>query len=290
MPASHPLAIPKKPQGQVTRGKTARNRLRQVDHFFLMYDPGLLTRADGEFSRALFVDLGYGAEAFTTLETASRLRRVNPALGVLGVEIEPERVERALPYADGNTFFRLGGFNMPLRPGESVRAIRAFNVLRQYEEKDVLPAWEQMARGVLRGGLLVEGTSNPFGSIWAANILRRVESDFPWRQEALAFYTNFRLGFDPQEFQTILPKNYIHRVRPGESIFDFFEAWKTACAEASAMKTFGLRQWFAASAEGLARRGYRVRTQKKWLNRGWLVWEPPPETGLAKVSTQAALE
>lgn len=274
MQAVHPRQTPKKPQGQVTRGKTARNRLRPVDNFFLMYDPGLLARSDGDFSRALFVDLGYGAEAFTTLETASRFRKVNPRLGILGVEIEPERVARALPFADGQTFFRLGGFNIPLLPGESIRAIRAFNVLRQYEEADVTPAWAQMARDVLPGGLLVEGTSNPFGSILAANVLRRLGDDStPWRQEAIVFYTNFRLGFDPVEFQTILPKNFIHRVTPGELIYDFFEAWKASAAESAPMRTFGLRTWFAASAESLARRGYKIRLQKKWLNRGWLVWE-----------------
>ena len=267
---------PKKPQGQVTRGKTARNRLRPVDRFFLMYDPGLLTRADGEFSRARFVDLGYGDEPFTTLETAARFRQIAPTLKILGVEIEPGRVARALPLADDLTDFRLGGFNLPLRPGETVRAIRAFNVLRQYEEKDVLPAWEQMARGVLPGGLLVEGTSNPFGSILTANILRRVAGEnFSWRLEALVFYTNFRLGFDPAEFQTILPKNLIHRVIPGEAIFRFFDDWKTACAESAHQKAFGLRPWFAASARRLAGRGYQICLQKRWLNRGWLVWQSP---------------
>lgn len=274
MRTSHPGQAPRKPQGQVTRGKTARNRLRPVDNFFLMYDPGLLVRGDGDFSRALLVDLGYGAEAFTTLETADRFRKSNPRLGILGVEIEAERVARALPFADGQTFFRLGGFNIPLLPGETIRAIRAFNVLRQYEEADVAPAWSQMARGVLPGGLLVEGTSNPFGSILAANVLRRVDDDsVPWRQEALVFYTNFHLGFDPVEFQTILPKNFIHRVTPGEPIYDFFAAWKASAAESAPMRAFGLRAWFAASAEGLARRGYKIRLQKKWLNRGWLLWE-----------------
>jgi hypothetical protein len=146
--------------------------------------------------------------------------------------------------------------------------------LRQYEEADVLPAWAQMARGVLPGGLLVEGTSNPFGSILAANVLRRVDDESaPWRREALVFYTNFRLGFDPAEFQTILPKNYIHRVIQGETIYNFFEAWKASAAESAPMRTFGLRPWFVAGAEGLSRRGYRVRMQKKWLNRGWLVVE-----------------
>ena len=185
-----------KPLGQPTRGKTARNRLRQVDHFMLLYDPGLLTRRDGLFDEALFVDLGYGEEPFTALESAERLRRLNPALKILGVEIDPERVARAQPYADADTFFRLGGFNLPLTARESVRAIRAFNVLRQYEEADVFPAWERMAGSVLPGGLLVEGTSNPTGGIWAANVLRRsaprqgLFDGSAWTQEALVFFTN----------------------------------------------------------------------------------------------------
>lgn len=272
----HPLAVPKKPQGQVTRGKTARNRLRQVDNFLLRYDPGLLTRADGDFAQALFVDLGYGAEAVTTLESAERFRRLNPNLKVLGVEIDPQRVAAALPFADSCTFFRLGGFNLPLQPGESVRLIRALNVLRQYEEHDVLSAWEQMARGVLPGGLLIEGTSNPTGAIWAANLLRRAETG--WRQESLVFFTNFHLGFAPELFQTILPKNYIHRVVPGEPIGEFFAAWKAAYAEASPMQTWGLRAWFSASAEGLARRGYQINLRRKWLGKGWLIWKKPPQT------------
>ncbi len=267
----HPLAALQKPQGQVTRGKTARNRLRQVDNFLLRYDPGLLTRADGNFAEALFVDLGYGAEAVTTLESAERFRRLNPNLKILGVEIDPQRVAAALPFADSRTFFRLGGFNLPLQSGENVRLMRAFNVLRQYEERDVLPAWEQMARGVLPGGLLIEGTSNPTGAIWAANLLRRVETG--WRQEALVFFTNFHPGFDPELFQTILPKNYIHRVVPGEPIGEFFAAWKAAYAETSPMQTWGLRQWFAASAEGLARRGYKINLRMKWLSKGWMIWE-----------------
>ena len=50
----------------------------------------------------------------TTLQSAARLREVNPELPVLGVEIDPERVEAAQRYADERTFFRLGGFNLPL--------------------------------------------------------------------------------------------------------------------------------------------------------------------------------
>jgi hypothetical protein len=267
----HPRSIPKKPQGQITRGKTASNRLRRVDNFVLLYEPSLLTRTEGGFAASLFVDLGYGFDARTTLESASRFRNVNPALPILGVEIDKERVEAALPFADGRTFFRLGGFNLPLHDGERVRLIRAFNVLRQYEEKDFAPAYERLAQYVLPGGLMIEGTSNPFGSIWVANVVRKEERD--WKFEALVFSTNFRLGFDVEEFQTILPKNYIHHMLKGEPIFDFFAAWKRAAAETIAAKVYGPRQWFIAAAEALSAKDYKINLQRKFLSKGFLIWE-----------------
>ena len=274
----HPR-VSKKPEGQPTRGKTASNRLRRVDNFLLLYEPSLLTRTDGLFREALFVDLGYGFDPRTTLESAARFRRLNPALPILGVEIDQERVQTALPYADQRTFFRLGGFNLPLKEGEHVRLIRAFNVLRQYEEQDFAPAYDRLAQYMLPGGLMIEGTSNPFGSIWVANLARRVmESDSllskigDWRFEALVFSTNFRLGFDITDFQAVLPKNYIHHVVPGEPIYNFFEAWKQSVAETAALKTFGLRQWFVEAAESLAQKGYGINLQKKFLTKGYLIW------------------
>jgi len=219
MPRAH---ISKKPEGQPTRGKTADNRLRRVDNFILLYEPSLLSRIDDRFADSFFVDLGYGFDARTTLESVSRFRRVNPDLNILGVEIDKERVKTALPFADDKTFFRLGGFNLPLHEGEYIRLIRAFNVLRQYEEKDFAPAYERLAEYVLPEGLMIEGTSTPFGQMWVANVVRREKRigeletrDWrlrDWRFEALVFSTNFRLGFEVEEFQTILPKNLIHRV------------------------------------------------------------------------------
>lgn len=267
----HPR-VSKKPEGQPTRGKTASNRLRRVDNFILLYEPSLLTRTDGRFSDALFVDLGYGFDARTTLESASRFRRVNPNLKILGVEIDKERVDNALPFADEKTFFRLGGFNLPLKEGEYVRLIRAFNVLRQYEEKDFVPAYERLAHYVLPEGLMIEGTSNPFGSIWCANVARKTVHG-SWMMEALVFSTNFRLGFAVEEFQTILPKNLIHHVVQGQPVHDFFEAWKQSAAEMAAMKTYGAKQWFVAAGERLAERGYAIETQRKWLNKGYMIWK-----------------
>lgn len=258
--------------GHHTRGKTASNRLRRVDNFILLYEPSLLSRTDSGYANSMFVDLGYGSDARTTLESASRFRRVNPDLKILGVEIDKERVEAALPFANDTTFFRLGGFNLPLQDGETVRLIRAFNVLRQYEEKDFAPAYERLTQYVLPGGLMIEGTSDPFGSIWCANVVRKEETG-DWRFEALVFSTNFRSGFDVNQFQTILPKNLIHRVAKGEPIYDFFEAWKQSAQETSHAKTFGAKQWFITTAELLAQKGYQINLQRKFLSKGYLIWE-----------------
>jgi hypothetical protein len=264
----------RKPLGQPTRGKTASNRLRRVDNFILLYEPSLLTRTDGPFADSLFVDLGYGFDARTTLESAARFRKASPDLRILGVEIDKERVQAALPYADDRTFFRHGGFNLPLQPGEHVRLIRAFNVLRQYEEGDVRPAYEKLAETVIPGGLMIEGTSNPFGSLWAANLARK--KDNAWDLEALVFSTNFRMDFEVQEFQTILPKNLIHHVVAGEAVHDFFESWKRSAAETSHAKAFGSRQWFMACADALAAKGYKINLHRKFLSKGFLVLEQYP--------------
>ena len=263
-----------RPLGQPTRGKTARNRLRRVDNFVTQYDPALLRRRDADFHHAWFVDVGYGAEPWTTLESAARLRALTPDLPVLGVEIDPERVAAAQPYADENTCFRLGGFNLPLQrhadgQPERVRLIRAFNVLRQYQAHEVAQAWAALGDTLLPGGLLIEGTSEPFGRIWVANLLRRHATALHY--EALVFSTNFRLGFDPADFQAVLPKQFIHRMTPGEDIYRLMQTWKAAARATVALRAWSTRQWFRAAAEELAAQGYAVDCRTRWLNNGYLL-------------------
>lgn len=272
----HPKLLPRRPQGQETRGKTARNRLRRVDNFMLMYEPAIVGSPHYDYAQSFFVDLGYGAEPFTTLESAARFRRCNPLLPVLGVEIDPARVADAQAYADAHTHFRLGGFNLPMQRGETVRLVRAFNVLRQYEEAAVTEAYALLAHHVLPGGLLIEGTSDPFGRLWVAHVLRRHPLTPSWLHESTIFSTNFRTGFDPADFQAILPKDLIHRVTPGEPIYDFFQDWKEAARITSFQRTWGMRQWFVASIHALAHRGYRIDRRRRWLNRGYLIWQLPP--------------
>lgn len=258
--------------------------MRRVDLFLLKYDANLLARREGDFDRAFFVDLGYGATPTTTLESLARLRTVNPTLPILGVEIDPERVAAAQPFVEPGLDFRLGGFNVPLGKWpdgapERVRAVRAFNVLRQYEPEAVAAAYARVAESVLPGGLLVEGTSDPPGQLWVAHVMRRTAQPAfapdAWRREALVFSTNFRQRFDPTEFQAVLPKDLIHRVLPGEPIHAFFVAWKQAAAICASYGTWGVKAWFVAAAVQLAQAGYRINLRPHWLRKGFLIWRFP---------------
>lgn len=261
---SHITTI-KRPLGQLTRGKTARNRLRRVDNFVMLYDPFLLNRRDD----GLFVDVGYGAEPTTTLESAARFRRLNPSLKVVGVEIDRARVDRARPFVDDRTDFRLGGFNLPLRSPETARVIRAFNVLRQYDESAVADAHATLGHYLQPGGLLIEGTSDPFGRVWVANLLRKTETALV--PEGLVFSINLRAGFDPEWFQPVLPKNFIHRVVPGEPIACFLDDWKLAYRQSLPLQVWGAKQVFADSIYRLAAQGYRVNTRRRCVTKGYLV-------------------
>src|SRR5258708_12428481 len=97
-----------RPIGQPTRGKTALNRLRQVDVYMALALSHCLTSGV-----PLVVDIGFGAYPWTTLEMRARWLALNPALRILGVEIDPERGAAALPYAQPPEItFRLSGFNL----------------------------------------------------------------------------------------------------------------------------------------------------------------------------------
>ena len=228
------------------------------------------------------MDLGYGAEPWTTLESADCLRTLNPALRVLGVEIDRERVAAASAHVNALTDFRLGGFDLPLsiRPDgqrERARLIRAFNVLRQYEESAVAEAHSVLGRHLLPGGLLIEGTSDPFGRNWVANLLRKPPggiADTPLHVEGLLFSSNFRGGFEPRMFQPVLPKNYIHRVVPGEAIHRFFADWTRTYQASLPLRSVGVRQLFVASAQRLADLRYHIDTRRRLLSRGYMRWIP----------------
>ena len=261
---------PGRPLGQVTRGKTAPNRLRKTDTFLAVAYPELVRRMPG-----LYIDLGYGAYPITSVETLRRLRELNPQLRVLGVEIDPQRVADAQPYVAEGLAFRLGGFNLPLASGETASVIRAFNVLRQYEEPEVEKALAALGASLTPGGLILEGTSDPLGRLLTFNLFCQ-QALGKLERVALVLAPTLHAGFLPRQFQAVLPKNFIHHAEPGGPIDRFFAAWHAAWQQArSAVGAAGPRAVFYRAAVRLASHyGYAVDRRPALLKRGFLCLGP----------------
>lgn len=267
MPSPKTLTKRTRPVGQPTRGKTALSRLRQVDTYIALTQSSLLRGG-----APLIADVGYGAQAWTALEMWERWLPFNPHLRLLGVEIDPERVAAALPLAQAGIIeFRLGGFNLSdILGAEKARIIRAYNVLRQYEEADVNAALIQMGQALEVGGILVEGTSTPSGNIVAFDIYQKSAAGALIHQE-LVLGTNFRQLMTLPHFQAILPKRLIHRMQD-EKPAAFFEAWQQALNFARSMGRRGQRQQWVYAAHLLRERfGYPIDTRPRIVERGYLV-------------------
>jgi hypothetical protein len=146
-----------KPVGNVTRGTTNPNRMRRVDRWLTGPQAWRLRTADDP----LVVDLGYGATPATAVELFERLRAVRPDVHVCGIEIEPERVRTAKELEQPGLSFLVGGFELPV-PGRPV-LVRAFNVLRQYEEADVEGIWRLVQGRLSPGGLLTARATRSAG-------------------------------------------------------------------------------------------------------------------------------
>lgn len=250
------------PPAQPTRGKTARNRLRRTDTFVLLDRPSRLRHLP-----ACYVDLGFGAEPDTTLETAARLGPHWSDLVVIGVELDPERVERAASAArPGRIDFRVGGFDLPLAAGEVPGVIRAANVLRQYAEADHAPAVQTLLGRLAPGGLLLEGTSSPTGRLLAMNVYE--PGDPPSRRLVLS--VNLRRLWRPRELQAVLPKNLIHRAPPDSPLDTFFGHWERTWTQARSRQVAPAAA-FADAADALAAAGYDIDRRRAMLRRGFLI-------------------
>jgi hypothetical protein len=262
-----------KPRGEVTRGTTAPNRLRRVDRWIAATQTGPL-RADPS---PLAVDLGYGASPITTFEIYTRLRAVAPHLEVVGIEIEPERVTAGLtllaalrdppeppdppppkpPKARkgvvgggaGGGFeglsFRRGGFELPV-PRRPV-LVRAFNVLRQYEEPAAWRAWDDLRARLAPTGVLIEGTCDEIGrrAVWVT-----LTKDGP---QTITFAAHLRSLERPSVLAERLPKTLIHRNVPGEPVRELLTAFDRCWATAAPHSAFGPRARWVEAVSLLAR-------------------------------------
>jgi hypothetical protein len=190
------------------------------------------------------VDLGYGRTPITTFELAHRLQRVRADIGVVGLEIEPERVaaaEIACRETSLNVSFRVGGFELA---GERPVLVRAFNVLRQYPEDAVDDAWRVMQSKLAPGGLIVDGTCDELGRRCCWILLDR---DGP---VSLTLACDPRHIERPSDLAERLPKILIHHNVPGEPIHSLLSAADRAWATAASQSVFGPRiRWRAMLAD-----------------------------------------
>lgn len=247
----------KKPVGEITRGTTNPNRLRRVDRYLDHLD---YLRS---IENPVAVDLGYGKTPVTAVELYQRLRKKTPEVRVIGIEIDPKRVEEAKSLEQPGLFFGHGGFEIPIpdeiNDRENVDLIRALNVLRQYSESEVQSAWSLMQSRLSETGLIVEGTCDEIGRIGSWVTLNK--------HKPVWFTISLRLqGLQqPSKVAERLPKALIHKNVPGQPIHKYLEELDLAWDKAAGFAVFGASQRFIQTAKALYLAGWPVLNQpKRW--------------------------
>jgi hypothetical protein len=146
--------------------------------------------------------------------------------------------------------------------------VRAFNVLRQYEEADVRGIWELVQGRLAPDGLFIDGTCDEIGrrSAWIA-----LDAEGPLSLTMSVRFGSFVL---PSEIAERLPKALIHRNVPGERIHTLLQAMDRAWLESAPLAPFGNRQRWTAMCRVLLDGGWPVQDgPSRWrlgeLTVGW---------------------
>ena len=239
--------------GRITRGTTGTNRLRRADRW-LSRHPRFRAMRD-----PLVVDLGYGALPHTTLELADRLASVQPGLRVIGVEIDPERVAGAQASATDRVSFIRGGFEIPLPQNRTADVIRAFNVLRQYDEPEVDDIWARVQTRLSPNGIFLDGTCDEIGRVatWVSLGVRGPES----------FTVALRLAEleSPSIAAERLVKVLIHRNVDGEPIHRFLADLDRHWAVSAPLQVYSPSQRWIATVRAMKESGWPVQgTAAAW--------------------------
>jgi hypothetical protein len=238
--------------------------LRRSDRCLIDCHPRLI-RTPG----LLVLDLGFGAVPVTTSHLHALVRAVNPTARVVGVEIDPLRVAAAAAWTAPGLTFERGGFELA---GHRPHVVRAFNVLRQYGEADVEPAWSLMRSALAPGGIVVEGTCDENGRLGS------------WVTLDAAGPRSLTLALDPSappaRVAARLPKVLISHNLPGEPVHrllaDLDEQWRRSAS----LGVFSPRQRLVAAVRGLVARGWLVTDGPARWRRGevtlaWPAVQPP---------------
>ncbi|MEN9714372.1 MAG: hypothetical protein RLZZ164_1036 [Actinomycetota bacterium] len=242
----------RKPLGNITRGTTNPNRLRRVDRYI-----AALPIAYRE--NVVAVDLGFGASPITAVELLDRLHKINPTARMVGIEIDRERVERGKPYENAQLKFLHGGFETPLPAefGEEADLIRAFNVLRQYDESEVAAAWAKMQSRLSNDGYLIEGTCDEIGRVSSWVTLDK------WGPVSLTISLRL-LGLElPSKVAERLPKVLIHRNFEGEMIHMFLKELDAAWKNHAALGVFSPTQRWLAVCKDMSAWGWPIISNNK---------------------------
>jgi hypothetical protein len=177
-------------------------------------------------------------------------------------------VQRGIEVQRPGLSFMLGGFETPLPAGvASADVIRAFNVLRQYDESEVAAAWAQMQGRLSPDGLLIEGTCDEIGRLSSWVTLGC--------QAPKTFTISLHLGTleTPSQVAERLPKALIHRNIAGEKIHDYLLALDRAWAKNAPLSSFGAVQRWLATCEDVAQLGWPVLVNRKRWRLGELTVE-----------------
>lgn len=162
--------------------------------------------------------------------------------------------------------FALGGFEVP---GEPATVIRALNVLRQYDESAVAPAWQRMVARLQPGGVLVEGTCNEVGRVasWVD-----VTADGPATFTVSLHLPSLEI---PSVVAERLPKALIRRNVPGERVHDYLADLDRWWAVHAPLGVYGPSQRWVAVAQSMRDAAWPILGGKsRWrLGELTVAWE-----------------
>jgi hypothetical protein len=240
--------------------------LRRADRWLVANWPALRSS-----SSPLVVDLGFGESPVTTFDLATRLARINPAVRIVGLDVDPARVAAARAVAtDLPVEFRVGGFELAgLRPD----VVRAFNVLRQYPVDEVAGWWAEMTTRIAPGGFVVDGTCDETGRL--ASWIRLTEAG----PQSLTLAVD--LSGSPASVAARLPKILISRNVDGEPVHALLRGLDDGWIRLAWRSVFGPRQRFAAAVAELRSAGWPVldgpaRWRRGELTVAWNAVAPGP--------------
>ncbi|RVU42498.1 methylase [Lujinxingia sediminis] len=233
------------------RGRTKPGRLRMLDRFVVarLFDEVAID------STQVVVDVGYGEGGWTTRELFEALCEAAVACEVVGVEVEPGRVQAAQEVACEGLRFVEGGFDLLQVVGREARLVRAMNVLRQYGPHEVAEAHRAWGQAVCEGGYLVEGTCDGEGAIGSAHVVQKRQGRV--EKVGLVMWTDFSRGFGPWMFRDWLPADLRRGLRPGRQVkgvemYGVLERWAELAGEVRREGVCGNREVFERSLARLS--------------------------------------